>query len=204
MKHFSSNSLHLSIPTAGGTLPIPEMRRVQRRAQTGSPDLCSSAAPAAPCAKQQAAASRTAGKGWAHQNPLHPETQLLLSLSAGALHHQTPQLDILGSACLPSQCLVIQADQPGPESLSLVPSTWRQGRSHQWCHGVSSKQLLSPWLSEHSSPPQEHLEGLKAQPVQRKARILTHQDQRFSMQELWAVQLPHVGKGQKFYCPKGN
>lgn len=66
MKHPSSSNPYLSIPMTGRTLPIPKMQRVKRRAQTGSPDLCSSAAPTASAAKQKTAASRTAGKGWAH------------------------------------------------------------------------------------------------------------------------------------------
>lgn len=196
----SSSNPNLSISMAGGTLPIPKMQRVKRRAQA---HLVFAALLhrqlLVPNKKQQPAGLQE--RAGTIKTPFILRHSCSFASQLESYTTKLPRLDILGSLCLLSQCLIIQA---GPESLSLVPSTWQQGRSHHSCHGVLLKHLLSPQTSEHSSPSLGHLEGLKVQPVQRKAQILTHQDQCFSTQELWAVQLPHIGKGQEFYCPEGN
>lgn len=128
---FRSNP-NLAITKAGGTLPIPMMYRVIRRAQKGSPDLCSSASPTALSAKkkppQPSSQQDCKERAGLIKSSLHPETQLLLkplSWSPTPPNPDAPWLGTLGSHCLLSQCPIIPVDQAGPESLPLVPHRLR-------------------------------------------------------------------------------
>lgn len=189
MKHPFGSNPNLSIPTAGGTLPIPEMQRVKRRAQSLLQLFL-------PNKKQRPAGLQ--------ERPLKlpscRDTAAPLPLSWSPTPPNSPAGHPWEPLCpLPAPD---NPDQPGPEPLSLVPITWGQAKSPRPCHGVSSKHkaAVTSVMSEHSSPSLEHLEGLKAQPVQRKGRIPTQQH----AGALGCAAAPHQEGAKSFIAQRGT